>query len=115
MNNTRVIKSEEEIKCLKEICTISSEAHKHIMRNIKEGMFEYEIEAMFLAFIHQRGSQDTAYESIVGSGKDASILHYIDNNKQLKKEDFILCDMGAKKFNICSDITTTFPIGGKFT
>lgn len=85
------------------------------MKNIKEDMYEYEVEAMFLDYIFQHGAQDTAYESIVGSGKDASILHYIDNNKKLKKDDLILCDMGAKKFNICSDITTTFPIGGKFT
>lgn len=82
------------------------------MKKIRPGMYEYEVEALFLEYIYQQGAYDTAYESIVGSGKDASILHYIDNNKQLKGEDLILCDMGAKKFNLCSDITTVFPIGG---
>ena len=100
---------------MKEIATISSKAHRHIMKNIQPGMYEYEIESMFLKYLSENGAQDTAYESIVGSGTDASILHYIDNNKMLKKDDFILCDMGAKRYNICSDITTTFPIGGIFT
>lgn len=77
-------------------------------------MYEYEIEAMFLDFITQHNANDTAYGSIVGSGRDASILHYVDNNKRIKSGDLILLDMGAKKYNICSDITTTFPINGAF-
>lgn len=62
-----------------------------------------------------QGAEEWAYGAIFGSGKDCAILHYIDNNKELKDGDLMLCDAGARKYGINSDITTTFPVNGKFT
>ena len=115
LNNTRTIKSEEELECMREICKISSLGHIEAMKNCKPGLYEYQIDAIFYQKCSEYNISQYAYWSICGSGKDCSILHYINNDKILKDGDLLLCDMGAKKYSICSDITTTFPVNGKFT
>ena len=78
-------------------------------------MFEYQIESIFYEKCNEFNIARWSYWPICGSGRDCSILHYVDNDKQLQNGELMLCDMGAKKSGICSDITTTFPINGKFT
>ena len=115
LNNTRTIKSQEEIECMREICKISSLGHIEAMRLCKPGMYEYQIDAIFYNKCNEYNISQYAYWSICGSGKDCSILHYVNNDKKMKSGDLLLCDMGTKKYSICSDITTTFPVNGVFT
>ena len=85
------------------------------MIQCKPGMFEYEIEAELEYAFRQGGAQYPAYPSIVAGGENACILHYIDNNRRLRKNDLLLIDAGAEIDCYCADITRTFPVGGRFS
>jgi len=97
------------------ICKLSSEAHERVLREIKAGHKEYQIEALFgFHTFSNSGSRFQAYNCICASGRDAATLHYVVNDKLLKEDSLILSDMGAKYKGYCSDITVTFPASGKF-
>ncbi len=78
-------------------------------------MKEYQIGGICYKKCGESNVKSWAYWPICGSGKDCSILHYVNNDKVLVDGALMLCDMGAKKYGISSDITTTFPVNGKFT
>jgi len=111
----RSIKSEDEINIMKLSGDIASKAHIRAMKKTKPGKYEYQIEAELLYEFMQNGAMDPAYQSIVASGKNACILHYIKNDQKLLDKDLLLIDAGCELDGYASDITRTFPISGKFS
>ena len=115
IGNARLIKDDHEISLIKKACDISAEAHIEAMKNVKDEESEQAIESMYVHEFSKRGGRFTAYTPIVASGENACVLHYIENNKKLNKEDLLLVDAGCEYEMYASDITRTYPIGGKFS
>ncbi len=115
MHQIRAIKHPIELEQMQKACDITEKGFRRILSFIKPGVWEYEIEAELLhEFINQR-SKGWAYTPIIGSGLNATVLHYIENNKQCKAGDVILMDFGAEYANYSSDLTRCVPVSGKFT
>jgi Xaa-Pro aminopeptidase len=115
LHEMRVIKSEAEIEIMQTAADIAADAHVEAMKSVRAGMKEYEVEAMLEAYFRKRGAAGSSYTSIIGSGGNATVLHYISNQDELKDGDLLLVDAGAEYKGYASDITRTFPISGKFT
>ena len=111
----RMVKSDEEIKEMRKAIEITIEGVKSLMKNVKAEMKEYEIEAYFDFECKTRGAKDYAFRTIAAAGKNATILHYVDNNSELKDGDLILFDLGAQWNLYNGDITRTIPVNGKYT
>lgn len=111
----RLVKSNEEVEEIQKAIDITIEGVKSIMKNIKPGMKEYELEAYFEFECRRRGIGDYAFKTIAAAGKNATILHYVDNNSEAKDGDLILFDLGAQVNYYNGDISRTFPVNGKFT
>jgi Xaa-Pro aminopeptidase len=111
----RMIKSDEEIEEMKKAIEITIEGVKGLMKNSKAGMKEYELETYFDFECKTRGVKDYAFSTIAAAGRNATILHYVENNSELKNDELILFDLGAQWNLYNADITRTFPINGKFT
>ena len=111
----RMIKSDEEIQRIKKAIEITNEGIMNMLHNIKPGMMEYEIEAYFDFTLKKNGVTNRAFETIAASGKNATILHYVDNNSKAQDGDLILFDLGAQYKYYNGDISRTFPVNGKFT
>lgn len=111
----RIIKTAEEQEFLKKACDISAEGHLTAMKTCRPGIMEYEVEAELLREFRRRDSKRVGYESIVGSGENATILHYVFNDSECKDGDLLLIDAGAEYGHMTGDITRTFPVNGKFT
>ena len=114
LHDMRLFKSKHEVKQMQRAMEVSIAAHKRAMRVCKPGMMEYEIEAELLYEFHKAGC-GFAYPSIVGGGENGCILHYTDNNDELRDGDLLLIDAGAEHNCYAADITRTFPVNGKFT
>jgi Xaa-Pro aminopeptidase len=115
LGEMRLHKTEEEIKLMQRSAEIAAEAHILAMRSVKPGMNEFQVESLMEAYMRDKGASGVAYNSIVGGGDNACILHYVENNCPLKDGDLLLIDAGANYKGYASDITRTFPVGGKFT
>jgi Xaa-Pro aminopeptidase len=115
MQDLRMFKSPLEIEQIKKACKITEEAFSRILKFVKPGVFEYEIEAEITHEFLRKGSRGHAYESIVASGASACVLHYIDNDKTCKDGELILLDFGAEYGNYNADLTRVIPVSGKFT
>ena len=111
----RLIKSAAEIKLMRKAADISAEAHCRAMRFCQPGQYEYQLQAEIEHQFMTSGATGPAYTSIVGGGKNACILHYIENQSALKSGDLVLIDAGCEYQNYAADITRTFPINGKFS
>lgn len=111
----RSIKSPEEIVLMKKANEISQEAHIEVMKQVKVGMYEYEVEAIIENIFRKNGASAPSYNSIVGTGVNATILHYVENDAQLKDGDLLLIDAGAEYKYYCGDITRAIPVNGKFS
>jgi len=111
----RLFKDEFEIALMRRAGEISGEAHRRAMRATRPGKFEYEIEAELLHEFRRQGCQAPAYTSIVAGGKNACVLHYVENNQRLNDGDLLLIDAGGELDGYASDITRTFPVNGKFS
>ncbi len=114
LHDMRLFKSEAEIAVMRHAAQVSARAHTRAMQVCKPGKFEYEIEAEFLHEF-RRERMEPAYTTIVGGGKNACILHYIENNAKLQDSDLLLIDAGAEYECYAADITRTFPVSGKFS
>ena len=115
MAHLRMHKEPEEIELLKEAVRITKLGLDRILRFTKPGVYEYEIEAELIhEFIRNRGT-GFSFEPIIASGANACVLHYLENNAQVKDGDLLLCDFGVEYANYCSDITRCFPSNGKFS
>ncbi|MBX2807930.1 MAG: Xaa-Pro aminopeptidase [Cellvibrionaceae bacterium] len=115
LHDQRLFKSAAEARIMRRAATISADAHTHAMQICQPGMFEYELEAELLHRFVSAGARAPAYNSIVGSGHNSCILHYVDNARQMKAGDLVLIDAGCELQHYASDITRTFPVGGKFS
>src|SRR6059058_1150854 len=94
---------------------IAAEAHVLAMQKVQPGMNEFQVESLIESYMRDKGASGVAYNSIVGGGDNATILHYVENNMPLKDGDLILIDAGAEYEGYAFDITRTFPINGKFS
>lgn len=115
LQEMRLFKSPLEIEWMRKAAEISAQAHIVAMQNCRPGMYEYELEADLLHEFYRQGSRFPAYTSIVGSGENTCILHYSENNAELKSGDLVLIDAGCEYQCYASDITRTFPVNGRFT
>jgi Xaa-Pro aminopeptidase len=115
LHEMRVFKSEAEVEIMQRAADIAAAAHVEAMQTVRAGMREYEVEAMLEASFRRQGAAGSSYTSIVGSGANATTLHYITNQDTLRDGDLLLVDAGAEYQGYASDITRTFPINGKFT
>jgi len=115
LGELRLHKTEAEVEYMQTAATISAEAHVLAMRKTKPGMNEYQVESLVESYMRDRGATGIAYNSIVGGGENATILHYVENNRPLKDGDLILIDAGAEYKGYAADITRTFPINGKYS
>jgi Xaa-Pro aminopeptidase len=115
LHEMRVFKSEVEVEIMQRAADIAAAAHVEAMKTVRAGMKEYEVEAMLEASFRRQGAAGSSYTSIVGSGANATTLHYITNQDTLGDGDLLLVDAGAEYLGYASDITRTFPINGKFT
>jgi Xaa-Pro aminopeptidase len=116
LNEMRLIKSEFEIKRMKEAIQISAEAHELVRQSISSKNNERQIQGLLEGFFLEKGARGPAYNSIVASGDNACILHYTANNSPLNKGDLLLIDAGCSLTDYYNgDITRTIPISGKFS
>lgn len=111
----RVIKSEYEIEQLRLACEANDNAYKALMQQIKPGDWEYTAQAIHSGENMKQGLLHAAYSGIFAGGTNAAILHYTNNNEQLKDGDLLLVDAGFECNGYASDYTRTFPVNGKFT
>lgn len=111
----RAIKTKEEIAVTQKAVDITHKAFERVMKFIKPGVYEHEIEAEIThEFLRNRASRH-AYDCIIASGDRARVLHYVENNQVCKDGELILMDFGAEYGNYCADLTRTIPVNGKFT
>lgn len=115
VHEMRVLKSEDEIAIMQASADIAAEAHCEAMKAVRPGMQEYQIEALIEQTFRRHGASGPAYTSIVGGGPNATVLHYINNDGELRDGDLLLLDAGAEYKGYASDITRTFPINGRYT
>lgn len=115
LTEQRLIKKEEEVSALKKAIEITKQGLKAILENMKPGMKEYEMQALFDYTIKVAGADYTSFQTIAASGKNATILHYVKNQETLKENTLVLFDLGARYQGYCGDISRTFPVSGKYT
>lgn len=115
MHALRSVKSKIEIDLLQHACDITGQAFRRILKFVKPGVMEYEIEAEFAHEFLKNRSRGFAYEPIIASGADSCVLHYIANEKECKDGDILLLDVGAEYANYNADLTRTIPVNGKFS
>jgi Xaa-Pro aminopeptidase len=111
----RLVKSAYELKQLRQAVDISCIAQREAMKAVKPGMYEYEIEALIEYIFRKSGAPWPGYPSIVGSGPNATTLHYDKSSRQMKAGDLLLIDAGAEYNYYSADVTRTFPVNGKFS
>ena len=115
LQHIRSIKDPLEINQIKKACDITEMGFRRILKFIKPGIWEYEIEAELLHEFISNRSKGFAYSPIIASGKNANILHYIKNNSQCRSGELILIDSAAEYGNYCSDLTRTIPVSGRYS
>ena len=115
LDDMRLIKDADELTTMRRAAAISTGAHVRAMRAVRAGVTEYQIEAELLHEFRRLGAQSPAYTSIVASGANACVLHYVSNDATLKDGDLLLIDAGCELDGYASDITRTFPVNGRFS
>jgi len=115
MEALRGVKEPEEITLIQKACDITEKGFKRVLGFVKPGVMEYEIEAEYAHEFLKNRSKGFAYTPIIGSGFNACVLHYIENNQMCKAGDMLLMDVGAEYANYASDMTRTIPVSGRFT
>ncbi|PJJ54999.1 aminopeptidase P N-terminal domain-containing protein [Hymenobacter chitinivorans] len=115
MHQLRAIKSEEEIRLMREAANITEKAFRRLLGFVQPGVWEYEIEAEILHEFVRNRSRGPAYGSIIASGANACILHYVSNDLQCQDGDVLLLDFGAEFGNYAADLSRSIPVNGTFT
>ena len=115
LHKTRSIKEAVELALMQTACDITENGFRRVLGFVKPGVWEYEIEAEFAHEFLRNRSQGFAYTPIIASGKNACVLHYIENNQQCQAGDVMLLDVGAEYANYSSDLTRCIPVNGRFT
>jgi Xaa-Pro aminopeptidase len=112
----RVVKEPGEVELIRRACRLSADAHRAAMRAARPGVGEWELASVVNAAFTAAGPECApAYPTIVGSGVNATVLHYTLNRRRAEAGDLVLIDAGAEWAMYCGDITRTFPVGGRFT
>ncbi|GAB1444564.1 MAG: aminopeptidase P family protein [Cyclobacteriaceae bacterium] len=116
MRELRGVKTEEELEMIRKAVLVSCQGQIEVMKAIKPGMSEREIQGIHEFVFKKYQAEDVGYPSIVGAGHNGCILHYIENYRpEISSKDLILMDLGAEYHGYTADITRTIPISGKFT
>lgn len=115
IHEMRVLKTPEELELMQRAADIAAEAHCAAMKSVRAGMKEYEVEALIEQIFRKQGAAAPAYTSIIGAGPNATVLHYINNDGELRDGELLLIDAGAEYKGYASDITRTFPINGRYS
>lgn len=115
LQRIRSIKEAEELELLQKACDITEKGFRRILGFVQPGVMEYEIEAEFAHEFIRNRSKGFAYTPIIASGKNANVLHYIENHQECKAGELILLDVGAEYANYSSDMSRTIPVSGTFT
>ncbi len=115
LHELRLRKSPEEIACLRRAAAITAEAHVAAMAAARPGVAEFELEALIEYTFRRRGGAGPGYATIVGSGDNATVLHYVDNARALGEGELVVIDAGCEVDFYTADVTRTFPTGGTFS
>ncbi len=115
LHEMRLIKGSEDLDAMRAAAKITADAHVRAMAETKPGMREFQVDALLMETFRREGSERTAYANIVGSGENATILHYRAGNRQVQDNELVLIDAGCEYGYFASDVTRTFPANGKFT
>ena len=115
MAQLRAIKSDFEIQVMQRAIDITEKAFRRVLRFVKPGVMEYEIEAEITHEFIRKRATGHAYTPIIASGPNANVLHYIDNNQECKDGHVILLDFGAEYGNYAADLSRSIPVSGQFT
>ncbi|KGD74947.1 proline aminopeptidase P II [Tatumella morbirosei] len=115
VHEMRLFKDAEEIAILRKTGKISALAHQRAMERCCPGMFEYQLEGEILHEFSRHGSRFASYNTIVGGGENGCILHYTENESELRDGDLVLIDAGCELYGYAGDITRTFPVNGRFS
>jgi Xaa-Pro aminopeptidase len=115
LHEQRLFKSAAELRQMRQAAKISAAAHRRAMRQCRAGMYEYQLEAELLHEFARHGARHAAYPSIVAGGANACTLHYTENCARLRRGDLVLIDAGCEFRGYASDVTRTFPVGGRFS
>ncbi len=114
VHEMRLRKEPAELDVMRRAAAISEEGHREAARRAQPGAFEYELEAALEYSFRRRGARGPAYTTIVGSGANATVLHYVRNDQKLREGELVLVDAGCELGGYASDVTRTYPIGGRF-
>jgi len=115
LHEMRLIKSKQELDLMRRAIEITREAHARAMAMARPGMYEYEVDGALREVFCKNGSERVAYSSLVGSGPNATVLHYRRNNRCMSDGDLLLIDAGCEYGYYASDVTRTFPVSGRFS
>lgn len=115
MHRLRSVKSQYELDLLQRACDITEAGFRRVLKFVKPGVKEYEIEAEYVHEFLYGGSRGFAYEPIIASGTNSCVLHYLDNNQVCQDGDLLLLDVGAEYANYNADLTRTIPVNGRFS
>ncbi len=115
MQRIRAVKSKFELLLLQEACDITEKGFRRLLKTVRPGVWEYELEAELIHEFTRNRAQGFAYDPIIASGKSACVLHYTQNNQQCQKGDVLLLDIGAEYANYDADLSRTIPVSGRFT
>ena len=115
MHSLRAIKSSYEVALIQHACNITEKGFRRLLKFVKPGVMEYEIEAELIHEFIRNRSRGWAYGPIIASGASACVLHYVENNKECKDGDIILLDVAAEYGNYASDLSRSIPVNGRFT
>ncbi|MNB64672.1 Xaa-Pro aminopeptidase [compost metagenome] len=115
VHEMRLFKSPEELDVMRRAGEISALAHTRAMEKCRPGMFEYQLEGEILHEFNRHGARFPSYNTIVGGGENGCILHYTENESELRDGDLVLIDAGCEYRGYAGDITRTFPVNGQFS
>lgn len=111
----RMEKDEQEIAKISEAVEVTNQSLRYVMKRVKPGMKEYQVQADFEYMVHYLGADGVSFQTIAGSGKNGTMLHYETNRDTCQDGTLVLLDLGARMDGYCADITRTYPVNGKFT
>ena len=115
LHELRLIKSDAEQAQMQLAADITADALIHAMQYCAPDMFEWQLDAEIQAMFLRNGAKAPAYPTIVGSGENSCIMHYIENSRKMNEDDLVLIDAGCELDHYAADITRTFPVNGKFS
>ena len=115
LHRVRGTKTESELEVMRKAAEITTKGYKRILKYMKPGVWEHELEAEFMHEFLMNRSRGFAYTPIIAAGNNANVLHYIENNDQCNDGDLVLFDVGAEYGNYTCDVTRCFPVNGKFS